>query len=123
MRRIFIGSIALSFILSGFATKPHGKDICGGNMPHTYVIDEEADSVFYRGRWYYDAHKFHLIDWVSKDGDYVMEHIILDPARCKSESLILADNGDTIARPGDSLFIHHDEYGDSIFMKRGNIYF
>lgn len=92
-------------------------------IPRVYVIDKEADSVFYRGKWYYDAHNPLLIDWKSEDGDYVMKHISLDVGFTVCKSLILTDHGDTIACPGDSVIMHPDEYGDTIFFKRKTIYF
>lgn len=92
--------------------------------PRIYILDEEADSVFYRGMWYYNAHSDYSDDWESKTGDHLMRHIIIsEDSWILSESLIIADNGDTIGCPGDSITMHYDEYGDTIFFKRKNIYF
>lgn len=92
--------------------------------PRIYVLDEETDSVFYRGMWYYNAHSDFSDDWESKTGDHLMRHIIMcEDSWTLSKSLILAENGDTIACPGDSITMHYDKYGDTIFFKRNNIYF
>lgn len=100
-----------------------GKKDVGELIPRVYVLDEEADSIFYRGKWYYSANNFFLIDWMAADGDEIKEHVADDGIWTISNSLIISDKGDTIACPGERIVLRYDEYGDTIFLKRKNIYF
>lgn len=89
--------------------------------PRMYIIDEYADSIFYRGEWYY-LDEYNL-DWESKSGDRIRRHIIEPEHEVYYDRPVLNENGDTVAYDCGPTPVRLDEYGDTIVFKHHFIYF
>lgn len=87
-------------------------------IPRLYIIDEYADSIYYRGEWYYlDAYN---LNWVSRYGDRIKDHIIEREINWDKHSVVFI-NGEPLELWYSPIRL--DEYGDTIVYKHKEEYF